>query len=205
MSTGSTRSSIDKLRRLEGRSNRNPEPTMNVLGLRLRIERDVKSRNRWTRRALVLLAANGALLGTSSAYAFWTATGNGSGSASTGTASPLTVTVTGITGLYPTEKTTIPVSVTNTNPYKVALATLVLNTVTPTGSGCAATDVTLDSAAGGVTANSYAVTGTLDKSGGANPTANFNVPIAVANLADTCQGAGHSFSLSFIANGASTT
>ena len=180
---------------------------MNVLGFKLSVERNHDASSKWTRRALVLLAANGALLGSASAYAFWSASGSGTGTATTATAGGLTVTVTTVGNVYPTETTTVPVRVANTNPYSVALSSIVLNSVTTTSSGCNATDITLDPNAAnvGVDKKTYTVSATITKAGsGASSQADFNVPIAVANLADSCQGADHSFTLSFTANGASS-
>lgn len=137
------------------------------------------------------------------AYAYWTTAGSGAGTATTGSPIAMTVTSTGVSGVYPGQKTTIPVSVTNTNPYPVAVSSITLDSVTPTGSGCLAGDISLDSSASGVSGSTYTVTASLTKSGGATPSANFTVPIAVGNLADACQGAGHSFSLTFTVHGAS--
>ncbi|MDX6274826.1 MAG: hypothetical protein QOJ92_2036 [Frankiales bacterium] len=137
------------------------------------------------------------------AYAFWITSGSGSGSAATGSPVVMTVNVTNITGVYPGQKTTVPLSVTNTNQYPVTVSNITLDSVTPTGTGCLAADIALDSSASGVSGSTYTVTGSLTKSGGATPSANYNVPISVANLADACQGAGHSFSLTFTVHGQS--
>jgi hypothetical protein len=158
------------------------------------------------RRLVALLLVIGATLvaGLSgAAYAFWTTSGSGSGTASAGSAVALTVSVTNVTGVYPNQKTTVPVSVTNTNPFSVTLSNLTLDSVVATGTGCTNTDVSLDGSASGVVGSTYTVSGSLTKAGGATPTANFNVPIAVADLANTCQGAGHSFSLTFTVHGQS--
>src|SRR4051794_30930878 len=128
---------------------------MNILGLKVTVDRQGTSLAKWTRYSVAILAVNGVVLGAGTAYAFWSATGSGAGTAAVGSASPMTVVVTGLTGLYPTQKTTVPVAVTNTNSYAVALSSIVLTTVTPTGGGCAAGDITLDSTAGGVSGTTY--------------------------------------------------
>jgi hypothetical protein len=137
------------------------------------------------------------------AYAFWTSAGSGTGTATTASAIAMTVTGDAVTGVYPNEKTTATVHVTNTNPYPVTLSSITLDSVTPTGTGCAATDISLDSTATNVSGSTYTITGSVTKASGATPSAQFNVPIAIGDLANTCQGSGHSFSLSFTVHGQS--
>jgi hypothetical protein len=159
------------------------------------------------RTAVIAVASMGALVMTGGvAFAYWKATGSGSGTATAGTASALTVNVTAITGVYPLEKTTIPVTVSNGNLFGVTLGSIKLDGVTPTGTGCAAGDITLDSTAANVSGATYTLTtsNVLTKTGGSTPSATFNVPISVGDLASTCIGAGHSYTLAFTASGQSS-
>lgn len=137
------------------------------------------------------------------AFAYWTTAGTGSGTASAGKSEPLTVVVTAVSGVYPNQKTTVPVAVTNTNPFGVALSALTLTSVVPTGSGCAAGNITLDSTATGVTGGTWAITQALSGSAGSTPSATLQAPIAVGDLSNDCQGPGHSFALTFTVNGQS--
>lgn len=137
------------------------------------------------------------------AYAFWTTNGTGTGSAAPTSAIDLTVSVTDLTGVYPKQKTTTPVTVTNTNPFPVTLSSITLDSVVHTGTGCLDTDVALD-AVSGVSGITYTISASLTKAGsGATAAATFNVPIAIADLANGCQGPGHSFALRFTAHGIS--
>lgn len=158
------------------------------------------------RTGLVAVATAAATIAAGSlAYAYWTTNGTGSAAAAAGAPVTLTVTSTGITGLYPTQKTTVPVTVANTNGYNVALNTVTLTGVTPTGTGCAAGDITLDSTATGVSGSVFtpsAVTITKTGSGSGSSTI-LNVPIVAGNLDNLCQGAGHSFTLAFTVSGQS--
>lgn len=163
--------------------------------------------NRTSKRIGALGTATIAVMGVGIATAAWTTTGTDTGTAAAGSPTAMTVTVNDVTGVYPTEKTTVKVDVDNTNPYSVALSTITLDSVVPTGDGCAAGDIALDTSATGVAgdAKTYTVTGTLTPQDGSVTTdsTSFNVPIAVANLDDECQGADHSFALTFTVNGAS--
>lgn len=187
-------------------SSRETERAMNILGLTVGIDRNPSAKVRWTRRAVALLGANVVVLSGGLAYATWSASGTGSGTASAGSASLLTVEVTNVTGLYPKQQTTIPVKVTNTNPFPITLSTLTLSNVAATGSGCNNSDVALDSSVGTVSGNVFTPSsGTaIAKSGAAGDAATYNVPIAAADLANGCQGANHSFSLTFTAAAASS-
>jgi hypothetical protein len=139
------------------------------------------------------------------AYAFWTVSGSGSGNATVGSAAALTVSVPDVTGVYPKQKTTAPVTVTNTNVFPVTLSTITLDSVVATGSGCANTDVSLDSTASGVSGATYTVSVSLTKAGsGATASSVINLPIAIADLVNACQGAGHSFALTVTAHGQSS-
>lgn len=155
-------------------------------------------------RIILAVATTAALLlGSGVAYAFWVTTGSGTGIAAAGSPISLTVTSAGVSGLYPKQTTTVPVSVTNTNSYPVTVQNVTLDSVTATGTGCANTDVALNSAASGVSGSTFTVAASLTPALGATPNATLNVPIAVADLLNTCQGAGHSFSLTFTIHGVS--
>lgn len=162
--------------------------------------------NRLTRRSSVIAvaASSAVVLGGGVAYAFWTTTGTGTGTAAVGSAVTMTVTSAGVNGLYPKQTTTMPVTVTNTNAFPVIIQNVTLDSVTATGGGCANGDVALNPAASGVSGTTYTIAGSLAPAGsGPSASATLNVPIAAADLLNACQGAGHSFTLTFTAHGIS--
>jgi hypothetical protein len=145
-----------------------------------------------TRRTAIVTAIVAGLAVTGVAFAAWTSTGTGTGTAAAGQSKNLVVEGASVTGLFPTGSVTVPVTVTNDNPYKVALTSLDFVGATASASGCDASVVTAPDQSG--------LTNVLSANGG-KATLPFTVSMSNA-AADACQGA--SFELTFNATGAST-
>ena len=141
---------------------------------------------RKTKRVLVVGGAVAALTGVGVAFAAWTSTGTGSGTATAATAKNLTVTAGAPSGLYPTGTVTMPVTVTNNNPYTVQLDTIEFVDAAVSTPGCSAGAV---SSAGGSYANVVIVPGgSVSK----------DLTVSMSNAAeDACQGAA--FTLRYLA------
>src|SRR3954466_11809097 len=86
--------------------------------------------NRTNKRVVALGTATLTVMGAGIAFAAWTTNGTGTGTAAAGSAAPLSISSTALTGLFPTQGTTASVTVSNSNPYKVALTNLRLTSVT---------------------------------------------------------------------------
>lgn len=171
------------------------ERRVNAFGFEIR-KSHRSSAAKWTALSLTTAAVTGAVFSTGVAYAFWSASGTGSGSATSGSATAVAVAVTNVPGLYPLQKTTVPVRVTNPNAsFAVKVNSITLSSVIAP-SGCAAGDITLDSTQTGGSATVFTPTSntTLAKAG-TGDTQSYSVPIAVGDLADTCQG--KTFTLNF--------
>ena len=105
------------------------------------------------RRRLGLTVAWLCLLGTASAFAYWTTAGTGTGSATTGTASAVTITQTStVSGMYPgNANQDIEFKITNGasgNQY-ISTVTASISSITKAGvtaAGCTAADFTLTQA-----------------------------------------------------------
>src|SRR5262245_13139804 len=96
-----------------------------------------------TKRTIAITATVAALAGAGVAFAAWTTNGSGTGSATAGSAQDLTITQTGsATGLFPTGSVNATFTVTNPNPYKVALTQATITDVATTKAGCNASSVT---------------------------------------------------------------
>ena len=141
---------------------------------------------RTSKRGLVVGGAVAAVTGVGVAFAAWTSTGTGAGTATAATAKNLTVTAGSPTGLYPTGTVTMPVTVTNNNPYKVQLDTIDFVDATSSAPECTASAVT---SAGGSYQNVFlAPGGSVSK----------DLTVSMSNNAeDACQGA--SFTLRYLA------
>jgi hypothetical protein len=172
---------------------RDAERAMNILGVRISVDRTPTGRVRWTRRAIALGAANVVVLGGGLAYASWTAAGSGSGAATAASATTATVTAVATTegGLWPGNATAVPLhfTVDNPNPYAVTYKTfsnVVFGTITagPLGGSCTSADFTLSATSGTlpsqivVSANGTAQAGTTT-----------NILKMNATAGDGCQGA----------------
>jgi hypothetical protein len=150
-----------------------------------------------SRAAAVLVGAAGlVLLGSSTAYAFWTTSGSGTATGTAGTSSSLVVTGTAnVTGLYPTATNVSggSVSVRNDNPFKVSV------------SGASFGAVTVDTAHSACNASSVSFTpGTLPSSSinGNGGTTTITFTASMTNAAvDACQGA--TFTATLTVNGQS--
>ena len=93
------------------------------------------------------------LLGTASAFAYWTTTGSGSGTATTGTSSTVTIAQTStVSGMYPgNANQDIEFKITNgsSGSQYVSAVTASISSITKAGSpaaGCTAADFTLTQA-----------------------------------------------------------
>jgi hypothetical protein len=105
------------------------------------------------RRRLGLTVAWLCLLGTASAFAYWTTGGSGSGTATTGTASAVTITQTSaVSGMYPGNgDQDIEFKITNgsSGTQYVSTVTASISSITKTGApaaGCTAADFALTQA-----------------------------------------------------------
>lgn len=98
-------------------------------------------------------------LGAGTAFAYWTSTGTGSGTAGVGTDTAVSIATDAVTGLYPGSTLDLNLTVQNTNPYAVFLA-----------SGIGGT-VSVDSAHSTCGIDNFQITA---------PTAGINIPAQVA-------------------------
>lgn len=141
---------------------------------------------RTSKRVLVVGGTVAALSGVGVAFAAWTSTGTGAGTATAGTAKNLTVTAGAPTGLYPTGSVTMPVTVTNNNPYKVSLDAIDFVDASTSVPGCSASVVT---STGGSYQNVLIAPGA---------SVSKDLTVSMGNSAeDACQGA--SFTLRYLA------
>ena len=147
------------------------------------------------KRSMIVGGVVTGLMGAGIAFAAWTSTGSGSATATAGSAKSLQVATSPATGLYPTGSVTVPVTVTNPNPYKVALSSIEFTGISTDKTGCSAgavtgTDLTGLSGAANVIAPSGSVTKELT--------------VSMSNAAENaCQGA--SFNLAVRATADSTS
>jgi hypothetical protein len=100
---------------------------MNILGLKIDVDRSPTSKIKWSRRAIVIGVANIAVISGGVAFASWSTNGFGTGAAKAGAAVPVgTVTAAnastaGGASLYPTLSVVPVVTVANTNPFPVTV------------------------------------------------------------------------------------
>jgi hypothetical protein len=145
-----------------------------------------------TRRTAIVTTVVAGLAVTGVAFAAWTSTGTGTGTATAGQSKSLVVEGANVTGLFPTGSVTVPVTVTNPNPYQVALSSLDFDSATTTAPGCDASVVTAPDKTG--------LSNVLAADTG-KATLDFTVSMS-NDASDACQGAA--FTLTFNATGAST-
>lgn len=146
---------------------------------------------------IVMLVSAVVIAGASAgAYAYFTSGSGGSGSADTGTTQPVVLTPgTAMAGLYPGGKTSVVLTVSNSNPSVVRVGSLALDTTQGTGgfavdgahSGCAVTVLSFSSQDNGgagwdIPAKSAGINGTLIVSLS-------NALSMSAAAANACQGA----------------
>ena len=147
------------------------------------------------KRSIIVGGTVAGLMGAGVAFAAWTSTGTGTATATADSAKSLQVTTSPVTGLYPTGSVTVPVTVSNPNPYKVALSALEFTGVTTDKTGCSAGTVTgtdLSGLAGA--ANVIAPSGSLTK----------NVTVTMSNAAENaCQGASFNLTVRATADSSS--
>ncbi|MPZ96681.1 MAG: hypothetical protein GEU96_17655 [Propionibacteriales bacterium] len=145
------------------------------------------------RRTSVITAGVLGLAVTGVDFAAWTSTGSGTGSATAGHNQDLVVSAGDPAGLFPNGTVTVPVTVKNVNPYKVALDPLAFDTASTGVAGCDASVVAADDKSG--------LTDVLDADGGE---ATLDFVVSMTNdAADACQDA--TFTLTFTASGHSTS
>ena len=135
------------------------------------------------KRSAVVGTTVAAVFGVGIGFAAWTNYGEGSGAVEATTAEALTVTVTGVNGLFPTGSVDVPFTVTNTNPYDVALSTATLKTVTVDAAHSALCN---DSAV--VSGSPVALNDDVVADGATS--GSYTFPVTMSNSApDGCQGA----------------
>lgn len=144
---------------------------MNILGMKISVEREASRGSKWTRRAAAIGVASGVLFSGGVAYAFWSVTGSGNGTAAAGSASPLTITAGSAPGslLVPGGQADVKLVITNKNKANVSISALTLsntgiagytdNTFGTAKTGCTATGVSWTSGAGSHTLSSPIVVG----------------------------------------------
>jgi hypothetical protein len=149
-----------------------------------------------SKRISVLAGGTAALIGVGVAFAAWTSTGSDDGAVSSISDAGLTVTAAdSVTGLFPTGTQTISVNVENKNPYKVALTSIDVGTITASKSGCNVEAVTAP--------DNDAPATTLGAKDTATDSANFNFVVSMSDMAnDYCQNS--TFKVPFTANGLSS-
>jgi hypothetical protein len=147
------------------------------------------------KRSIVIGGTVAGLMGAGVAFAAWTSTGTGTATATADSAKSLQVTSSPVTGLFPTGSIAVPVTVTNPNPYKVALSSLQVVGIATDRTGCSAGSVTGADLTGlSGAANVIAPSGSLTK----------DLTVTMSNAAENaCQGA--SFNLSVRATADSTS
>jgi hypothetical protein len=183
-------------------TNREAERAMNVLGLKISVDRDPSARTKWTRRAGVLMAANAIVFAGGSAYAFWSANGSGTGSATAGSASGVNGNVTTVSSssslLVPGGSVPLVVNVHNPNSFavKISAVTLTNNQVPSSVGGSPKNSTTCTAAASAVTLNSAASQSGLTQSITAGGDATVSLTNAVSmgtGSDDGCQNASFTF------------
>jgi hypothetical protein len=136
------------------------------------------------RKAAAVGAVAAATLAGGIAVAAWSTDGAGPGEARALSAQVLTVTAaTGIADLYPGfADGDVHFSVANANPYAVRLTAMTPGTVTSSIPGCAASNVTVDAVASGLSL-------VVPAGGSFGPTTIPDVVSMAAGAPDACQGA----------------
>lgn len=111
--------------------------TMNILGLKISVDRSPSAKTKWTRRTGVMGATIALVAGSGIAYASWTTNGLGVGAAQAGSSSPLTISVASVStaggsNLFPTGSASVPmvVNIHNPNHYGVVVSSIVVSTNT---------------------------------------------------------------------------
>ena len=139
------------------------------------------------KRSMIVGGLVAGLMGAGVALAAWTSTGSGTATATAGSAKSLQVASTPATGLFPTGSVTVPVTVTNPNPYKVALSAVEFTGITTDKTGCSASTVTGTDLTGlSGAANVIAPSGSVTK----------DVTVTMSNAAENaCQGANFNLTL----------
>jgi predicted ribosomally synthesized peptide with SipW-like signal peptide len=146
------------------------------------------------KRTSIVAGAIVALLGGGIAFAAWTATGTGTGTVKAGNDAGLTVSGGSVSGLYPTGSQDVTVTVTNDNPYPVAVSSVAVGAITNDKS-CSNTGVT--------TSSKPALTDRLAPTGITGDSKSYTFTVTMdANADNACQGA--TFTVPFTATGAST-
>ena len=124
-----------------------------------------------SRRAAIALVAIAATVLASSAAGRWSTTGGGTGSSSAGTAAAATLSAgTPSSSLYPGGSADLPVSITNPNPHRIFVGSLVLDSAQGTGgfgvdgshAGCALSAVSYTTQTNGGAGWFVAASSTLD-------------------------------------------
>lgn len=175
---------------------------MNILGLKITVNRDANARLRWTMRAGILAGAIGAVMSSGVAYAFWSTTGAGTGAASSGASQALTLTpgTTNANALYPNASGDVVIVVSNPNPFNVSLDSLTLPATAATAytnAGLTTLNASCNSAGTGVTwsYSTKALSGVVvaKKTGGVNGT----LTLTLTNGASMSNGSDNSCQSSF--------
>lgn len=112
--------------------------TLNLLGLRIGVDRNPSRAVKWSRRTAVMGAISLVVLSSGVAFAYWSTTGSGTGAAqATGFVTPAVTAGTTSAQLYPgltangtTAGADLVFSVSNTNPFAVTITSISLTGAT---------------------------------------------------------------------------
>ena len=150
------------------------------------------SRRRWLTLALTV----GALVGAATAFAAWTAGGSGSATATAASASTLSITGNSASSLFPTGSSDLALTISNPNPYAVAVSTISSGgsvTVDAAHAGCNVSSVSFNAASG--TGLSVVVPAASGSAG--TTTVTLTNAVSMSNAAvNACQGATFTVPLS---------
>lgn len=172
---------------------------MNILGLRVSIDRSPTATMKWTRPTIAMGVVILCVLGGGVAYASWSANGTGVGSAKAGTSAGVTASATTSTSstlLYPGGTAPIVVNIHNPNPFSVKVTAISLSTeaapdsVTGGAGGCTTANALVS-----LTAISSATGLPVSIAANSDGTVTMNGSPVAMNIAsdNTCQGATFNF------------
>lgn len=170
---------------------------MNILGLKISIDRSPTATMKWTRPTIAMGVVILGVIGGGVAYASWSANGTGVGSAKAGTSVGVTASATTSTSstlLYPGGSAPVVVNIHNPNPFSVKVTAVTLSAdATPdsvTGAvGCTPSNALVSLGAASASGLSVTIAGGTD---GAvtMPGTSASMNIASDNA---CQGATFNF------------
>lgn len=176
--------------------------SLNLLGLRVGIDRNPGSVVKWTRRTIVMGSAAALVMSGGVAYAFWSSTGAGTGTANASQFQAVTANVTTVsssaTTLYPgSGATPIIINIHNPNAFTVKVTGVTLTDgQVPSGVSGAKDSTACTAAASAVTligsASVTGLTGTIPGNSDGTVTVPGGVKMA-SSSAEGCEGASFTF------------